>query len=499
MSKDFILAIDQGTTSSRALIFNRKFEVVAAAQESFQQHFPQDGWVEHDAEEIWQTVLNSCRQALSKAKLAASQLAGIGITNQRETTLIWHRDTGKPIAPAIVWQDRRTEPLCDALRRAGAEAEIQEKTGLMLDPYFSATKIQWLLDNTEGARAAANAGKLAFGTIDCWLLWQLTGGASHKTDATNASRTQLYNLHTGNWDQHLLSHFNIPESLLPTIADNVAEFGSTAPAVLGSPVPVFAMAGDQQAALLGQGCIQQGQAKCTFGTGAFLMVNAGNTAPHSQHRLLTTLGYRLDGKSTYAVEGSVFIAGAAVQWLRDGLALIESANECDAFMREYQGKPSPITLVPAFTGLGAPHWQPAARGAIFGLTRDTGKAALVVAALQSIALQTQDLVRAMQADGIDIANLKIDGGMTRNLPFNQCLADVLNTEVSRPAQEEMTVLGVAFLTALQIGWLKSLEDIERYWQPAGCCQPAMAQATRNQLLTRWARAIEAVELFATSS
>ncbi|MBB3168903.1 glycerol kinase GlpK [Simiduia aestuariiviva] len=496
MSSEYLLAIDQGTTSSRALVFNRKFEVLACAQAPFAQHFPDDGWVEHDAEEIWQSVLSTCRDALQQAGIGADQVAGIGITNQRETTVVWHRDTGQPIAPAIVWQDRRTQPRCAQLREQGLEPQIQAKTGLLLDPYFSATKIQWLLDNTDGARALAAQGKLACGTIDSWLLWRLTEGQAHKTDATNASRTQLYNLTSGQWDDDLLDQFDVPRSLLPEVADNTAEFGRCASHWFGAAIPVLAMVGDQQAALLGQACIAKGQAKCTFGTGAFLMVNAGRDIPQSQHRLLTTLAYRINGESTFANEGSLFVAGAAVQWLRDGAGLIDSAHACNQLMADYAGKLSPVTWVPAFTGLGAPYWDPAARGAVFGLTRDTSRADLVVGALQSIALQTHDLLSALHADGVAISELRTDGGMTNNAAFLQCLADVLQLSIYRPAQEEMTVLGAAYLTALQLGWLNTLTDIHSLWHAHSSCNPALSDKQHKTLLQRWHRAVAATQLFA---
>lgn len=492
----YILAIDQGTTSSRALIFDRRFTVVASAQQEFTQHFPADGWVEHDALEIWQSVLNTCRDALSRAALSAHQLSGLAITNQRETTVVWHRDTGQPIGPAIVWQDRRTQARCQALRQQGLEADIQARTGLLLDPYFSATKIQWLLDNTPGARDLAQQGLLACGTIDCWLLWQLTDGAQHKTDATNASRTQLYNLATGSWDPQLLDQFDVPASLLPTVSDNAGDFGLCADHWLGAPVPIVAMVGDQQGALLGQACIAPGQAKCTYGTGAFLMVNAGTQIPRSQHRLLSTVAYRLNGVSHYASEGAIFIAGAAIQWLRDGLHLIDKAADCNALLANYPHALSPVIMVPAFTGLGAPHWNPEARGALFGLTRDTGIADIVVGALQSIALQTYDLTEALWADGIQLSELRVDGGVTANSGFLHCLADILNRPVARPAQQEMTVLGAAYLAGLALGWLTSIEELAQLHGELQRCEPQLPAQARKKLLQDWQQAVAATVLFA---
>lgn len=491
----YILAIDQGTTSSRALIFDRAFAVVASAQQEFTQHFPADGWVEHDAMEIWQSVLDTCREALSHAAIAASQLAGLAITNQRETTVVWRRDTGQPIGPAIVWQDRRTQARCQAMRQQGLEADIQARTGLLLDPYFSATKIQWLLDNTPGARALADQGLLACGTIDCWLLWQLTDGAQHKTDATNASRTQLYNLETATWDAQLLHQFNVPASMLPTVCDNAGHFGASASHWLGAPVPVVAMVGDQQGALLGQACIAPGQAKCTYGTGAFLMVNAGTQPPRSQHRLLTTLAYRVNGVSHYASEGAIFIAGAAIQWLRDGLQLIDSAADCNALLTNYPHALSPVMMVPAFTGLGAPHWNPQARGALFGLTRDTGIADIVVGALQSIALQTHDLTEALRADGVQLSELRVDGGVTANRGFLQYLANILNRPVARPQQQEMTVLGAAYLAGLALGWLDSLADLAHLRGDLQRCEPQLAVQKREKLLRDWHKAVTATALY----
>ncbi|MDX5327437.1 MAG: glycerol kinase GlpK, partial [Marinobacter sp.] len=424
----YLLAIDQGTTSSRAIVFDARGTQVAVAQQEFHQYFPRDGWVEHDAVEIWDSTLAVCREALEKAGVQASDLAGIGITNQRETTVVWDRETGEPIHHAIVWQDRRTASLCTKLKSDGHEALVVERTGLLIDPYFSATKVAWLLDNVEGARKRAEAGELAFGTVDTWLLWNLTNGQSHYTDATNASRTALFNIHNQDWDDDLLALFRVPKALLPEVLDCADEYGDTHADWLGAPVKVAGIAGDQHAALIGQACFEPGMAKSTYGTGCFLMLNTGDQALRSENRLLTTMAYRLNGKPCYAIEGSIFVAGAAMQWLRDGLRLITHASE-SAGHAEAVGVDNPVYLVPAFTGLGAPHWDPNARGAILGLTRDTGIAEIVTAGLQSVCYQTKDLVRAIRNDGARLESIRVDGGMAVNDWVMQFLCDILNVTV----------------------------------------------------------------------
>ncbi|MCM0611155.1 glycerol kinase GlpK [Marinobacter sediminum] len=487
----YLLAIDQGTTSSRAIVFDESGSSVATDQQEFHQYFPQDGWVEHDAIEIWDSTLSVCRKALEKAGLEACKLSGIGITNQRETTVIWERESGKPIHHAIVWQDRRTASLCTKLKADGHEDTVVERTGLLIDPYFSATKIAWILDNVEGARARAEAGELAFGTVDSWLLWNLTGGASHYTDATNASRTALFNIHDQDWDEALLSLFRVPRSLLPEVLDSAADFGNTQAEWLGSPVAVAGIAGDQHAALIGQACFEPGMAKSTYGTGCFLILNTGDQALRSENRLLTTMAYRLNGKPCYAMEGSIFVAGAAMQWLRDGLKLIDHANESSAYA-ESVGVDNPVYLVPAFTGLGAPHWDPHARGAIMGLTRDTGVAEIVTAGLQSVCYQTKDLVRAIQNDGARLESLRVDGGMVVNDWVMQFLADILNVTVDRPRETETTALGAAYLAGLQTGVYESLEQISKLWECQRQFLPSMGPALRESLYAGWLDAVERV-------
>lgn len=459
-----ILAIDQGTTSSRAILFAADGSPQHSAQQEFAQHFPADGWVEHDGEDIWQSTLAVCREVLDKADISASDVAGIGITNQRETTLLWDAQSGELLHRAIVWQDRRTAEFCARLKADGHEALISERTGLLIDPYFSATKLRWLLDEVPEARQRAERGELRFGTVDCFLLWRLSGGQVHRTDATNASRTLLFNIHTQQWDEELLKLFDIPASLLPEVMDSAADFGQTDANVLGASVPVCGIAGDQQAALIGQACFSPGMVKSTYGTGCFMVMNTGDTPIRSQNRLLTTVGYRLKGQTTYALEGSIFVAGAAIQWLRDGLKLIQHAGETEALARQ-AGDHTGVYLVPAFTGLGAPYWDPTARGAIFGLTRDTGIAQIVAAGLQSVCFQTRDLLDAMQADGAqNTAALRVDGGMVINNWVVQELANILGVTVDRPQVTETTALGAAYLAGLQLGVFNNLDDIASHWR-----------------------------------
>ncbi|MDG5498243.1 glycerol kinase GlpK [Marinobacter sp. BGYM27] len=487
----YLLAIDQGTTSSRAMIFRRSGEVVAVAQQEFRQFFPQDGWVEHEPEEIWESTLEVCRRVIADSGLKAEQISGVGITNQRETTIIWDRATGKPIHRAIVWQDRRTAPVCTQLKNRGLENTVVEKTGLLIDPYFSATKIAWILDQVEGARQRAEAGELAFGTVDSWLLWHLTGGKVHRTDATNASRTALFNIHSQTWDDDLLKLFRVPSALLPEVLDSAADFGEVDADLLGAPLPVAGIAGDQQAALIGQACFEPGMAKSTYGTGCFLILNTGDAPLRSENRLLTTVAYRLNGKPCYAIEGSIFVAGAAMQWLRDGLKLITHASE-SLSLAETVGVENAVYLVPAFTGLGAPHWDPHARGAILGLTRDTGIAEIVTAGLQSVCYQTKDLVRAIQNDGAPLNELRVDGGMAVNDWVMQFLADILSVRVDRPKVTETTALGASYLAGLQLGIYESTSEIAELWARERAFSPEMAPALRESLYAGWLDAVERI-------
>ncbi|MDP3535141.1 MAG: glycerol kinase GlpK [Halomonas sp.] len=487
----FILAIDQGTTSSRAILFDRQGQISAIAQQEFPQHFPEDGWIEHNPEDIWESVIATCKEVLVKANISASQVDGVGITNQRETTVVWDRKTGKPIYNAIVWQDRRTSELCQSLRDQGHTEEVQAKTGLLIDPYFSATKLAWILDHVEGARERAERGELAFGTVDSFLIWRLTGG-KHATDATNASRTALFNIHTQQWDESLLKLYNVPANMLPEVKDSSDDFGTLEVSWLGEPLPIAGVAGDQQAALVGQACFQPGMGKSTYGTGCFMIVNTGDTPSLSRNRLLTTIGYRLNGKPSYAMEGSIFVAGATVQWLRDGLNLFADASETEALARETRSGHS-VYLVPAFTGLGAPHWDPKARGAIFGLTRDTGIAEIVAAGLQAVCYQTLDLQHCMN-DDMDAApkNLRVDGGMVKNSWVMQFLADMLNVQVDRPTILETTALGAAYLAGLRLGWYDSLEEIEQLWRCEKSFTPMMEETTREHLYQGWLDAVSRV-------
>tara|TARA_B110000879_G_scaffold184049_1_gene243317 strand:+ start:5523 stop:7016 length:1494 start_codon:yes stop_codon:yes gene_type:complete len=486
-----VLAMDQGTTSSRAILFDSSYTIVEQAQCEFEQQFPNSGWVEHSAIDIWQTSLDTARQAIANAGVSAQQIASIGITNQRETSVIWDRQTGEPIHNAIVWQDRRTADLCEKLKAQGLEPMVSSKTGLLLDPYFSATKIAWLLDNISGARDRAERGELAFGTMDSWLLWNLTGGKSHATDATNASRTLLYNIHQGEWDTELLTLFNIPQSLLPEVKDCAADFGSTS--LFGEPITIMGMAGDQHAATLGQACFEKGMIKSTYGTGCFALLNTGDSAVTSNNRLLTTIAYQLDGKVTYALEGSIFIAGAAVQWLRDGLGIIESAKqsgELAAQADEHQQ----VYMIPAFTGLGAPWWDPQARGALIGLTRGTGPAEISRAALESVCYQTLDLLNAMHADWQQEAEtvLRVDGGMVTSDWTMQRLADILQAPIDRPVIAETTALGAAWLAGSRAGVWPDQQGFAESWRLDKHFDPQMPEQQRNQKVAGWNDAIQRV-------
>ncbi|WP_323760371.1 glycerol kinase GlpK [Maricaulis sp.] len=473
-----LLAIDQGTTSSRAVVFKPDDDLVASAQREFQQIYPQPGWVEHDPDVIWATVRATAREALATAEKGGWRAEAIGITNQRETTLVWDRATGEAIHNAIVWQDRRTAERCATLRAEGHEAMVTDKTGLVLDPYFSATKIAWILDHVDGARARAEAGELAFGTVDTWLIWKLTGGAVHATDATNASRTALYDITTNRWDEALLDLFGVPAALLPEVRDSAGDFGVADKSVLGREIPITGVAGDQQAAAIGQVCLAPGEMKSTYGTGAFVLINTGDRPVRSSKKLLATIAYRIDGVTTYALEGSVLSAGATVQWLRDGLGLIAKASEIEALANSADPD-SGVYLVPAFTGLGAPYWDAEARGALVGLTRGAGRAEIARAALDSSVHQTCDLLDAMAADGVKALSLRVDGGMAANDAFLQRLADLTGIEVVRPVSIEATAWGAAFLAGLGCGMFKSLEDGRALWVADRSFAP-MADAERRE-------------------
>ncbi|MCE0731339.1 glycerol kinase GlpK [Halomonas sp. G15] len=488
----YLLAIDQGTTSSRAILFDRDGQAMATAQREFPQHFPHDGWIEHDPEDIWESVLATCREVLADTGIAPEAIAGVGITNQRETTVLWDRATGEPLYNAIVWQDRRTDEACRQLREAGHLEDVQSSTGLLIDPYFSATKLGWLLDEIPGARERAERGELAFGTVDSFLIWRLTGGRVHATDATNASRTALFNIHEQRWDEALMALFGIPASLLPEVKDSSDDFGHVDARWLGGELPIAGVAGDQQAALVGQACFTPGMGKSTYGTGCFMIVNTGDSAETSRNRLLTTVAYRLNGKPTYAMEGSIFVAGATVQWLRDGLQLFADAAETEALARQTRSGHS-VYLVPAFTGLGAPHWDPKARGAIFGLTRDTGIAEIVAAGLQAVCYQSRDLQVCMDDDmSATPGILRVDGGMVANNWVMQFLADMLGVPVDRPTVLETTALGAAYLAGLRLGWYRDLDEIAALWRCERRFSPQMDEAERERLYGGWKEAIERV-------
>ena len=486
----FVLAIDQGTTSSRAILFDGAMQVAAVAQEEFPQHFPRPGWVEHDPGDIWSSTAAVCRGAIERAGISPDRIAAIGITNQRETTLVWDRVTGMPIHNAIVWQDRRTAELCARLRNDGFEGVVTARTGLLLDPYFSATKLAFILDEVDGARARAARGELLFGTVDSFLIWQLTGGAVHATDATNAARTMLYNIHDGRWDAEICDRLGIPMEVLPEVRDCAADFGMTRPDLFGRPIPIRGVAGDQQAATIGQACFAPGMMKSTYGTGCFALLNTGDRAVSSSNRLLTTIAYQFGGRPTYALEGSIFIAGAVVQWLRDGLRIIRDAAETQA-LAEAADPLQEVYLVPAFTGLGAPHWDADARGAIFGLTRGTGPAELARAALQSVGFQTRDLLDAMQADwqARDPAILRVDGGMSASDWSMQFLADILGAPADRPKVRETTALGAAWLAGSQSGIYPDRDGFAAAWQLDRRFAPQMSAAERDRRVAGWRDAV----------
>ena len=489
-TQSYVLAIDQGTTSTRAIVFDAGAAPVAMAQTEFPQHFPASGWVEHEPEDLWTTTLATGREAMAKAGLTAADIAAIGITNQRETALVWERDGGRPLGRAIVWQDRRTAAACAALRAAGHEALVAARTGLVVDPYFSGTKVAWLLDAHEGARARAARGELLFGTVDTWLLWQLTGGAVHATDATNASRTMLFDIHRGDWDDELLAILDVPRLMLPEVRDCSGDFGTTHPDHFGGPIRVRGIAGDQQAAVVGQACFRPGMIKSTYGTGCFALINTGERAVPSRNRLITTIAYQLAGRRTYALEGSIFVAGAVVQWLRDGLGLIGAAAESGP-LAERADSAQEVYLVPAFVGLGAPHWNPDVRGALFGLTRATGPAELARAGLESVCYQTADLLAAMHADwdGADETVLRVDGGMVASDWTMQRLCDLLDAPVDRPGIPETTALGAAYLAGLAAGVYPEPELFAEGWRRERRFTPAMASDERARKLAGWARAV----------
>ncbi|MBI5373347.1 MAG: glycerol kinase GlpK [Sphingobacteriales bacterium] len=499
MSSRYILALDQGTTSSRSLVVDKQGSIISQAQKEFKQHFPQPGWVEHDANEIWSTQYGTLAEALAIAGITMNQVAGIGITNQRETTVVWDRGSGQPIYNAIVWQDRRTAAYCDELRAAGLAGTIQEKTGLIIDAYFSATKLKWILDHVSGAREKAAKGELAFGTIDSWLTWKLTNGEVHVTDVSNASRTMLFNIHSLQWDEELLKIFDIPASVLPEVKPSSRIYGVTGNIIPDSRIPVAGIAGDQQAALFGQLCTQPGMVKNTYGTGCFMLMNTGEKAITSKNNLLTTIAWQINDKTEYALEGSVFIAGAVVQWLRDELKIIRQSADVEKLAAQVKDTGG-VYLVPAFAGLGAPHWNQYARGAVFGLTRGSSNAHIARAALDSIAYQTYDVLKAMEADaGIQIRELRVDGGATVNNQLMQFQSDILNCKVVRPKITETTALGAAYLAGLAVGFWKNVEEIQQQWQVDKSFAPAMEAEKRTELVDGWQRAVKASIAWASTS
>jgi len=491
----FVLAIDQGTTSSRAIVFRSDISIAAVAQQEFPQHFPASGWVEHEPDDIWTSTMMTCRDALEKAGLKARDIAAIGITNQRETTVVWDRATGQAVHRAIVWQDRRTADICAQLKAEGHEPKVSQKTGLIIDPYFSGTKVAWILDQVPGLRQRAERGELLFGTVDCYLLWRLTGGKVHATDATNASRTLLFNIHTGAWDDELLAILRVPRSMLPEVKDSSARFGESDPELFGGAIPISGIAGDQQAATIGQACFTPGMMKSTYGTGCFALLNTGSTPVASKNKLLTTIAYQLGGKRTYALEGSIFVAGSAVQWLRDGLGIIKQAAETGPLADKSDSTQS-VYLVPAFVGMGAPYWRPNARGALFGLTRNTGPAELAHATLESVCYQTYDLWEAMRADWPEAKAenivLRVDGGMTASDWTMQRLADLLNAPVDRPMIQETTALGAAYLAGLCAGVYPEPAKFADNWRLERRFNPSMSEATRERKLKGWAQAVKGV-------
>ena len=487
----YVLSIDQGTTSSRGVIFDKNYEIVSIGQNEFTQFFPDSGWVEHDPEEIWMSTLESCHSAIKESKIDPSQIRAVGITNQRETTVVWDKVTGKPIYNAIVWQDRRTSDQCQNLKDLGHESLVNEKTGLLLDPYFCATKIAWILDNVSGARQKANEGQLLFGTIDCFLMWRLSNQQIHSTDATNACRTMLYNIHDGCWDEDLLKLFDIPSSMLPKVCDNAADFGKVDESIFGSEIPITASIGDQPSALVGQACFQPGMVKSTYGTGCFVLINTGYEPVKSNNKLLTTLAFQVNGKTCYALEGSIFVAGAAVQWLRDGLKFIESAQESESLAMQADDSQD-VYLVPAFVGLGAPYWDPDCRGALFGMTRNTGPAEITKATLESVCYQTSDLLSAIAKDLGEgkLSAIRVDGGMAASNWTMQMLSDLVELPVDRPKNLETTALGAAYLAGMQIGFYPSMSDFSDSWQSDSQFNSKMTSDSRERKLAGWKDAVK---------
>ena len=487
----YVLSIDQGTTSSRGVIFDKNYEIVSIGQKEFTQFFPDSGWVEHDPEEIWMSTLESCHSAIKESKIDPSQIRAVGITNQRETTVVWDKETGKPIYNAIVWQDRRTSDQCQNLKDLGHESLVTKKTGLLLDPYFCATKIAWILDNVSGARQKANEGQLLFGTIDCFLMWRLSNQQIHSTDATNACRTMLYNIHDGCWDEDLLKLFNIPSSMLPKVCDNAADFGKVDESIFGSEIPITASIGDQPSALVGQACFQPGMVKSTYGTGCFVLINTGYEPVKSNNKLLTTLAFQVNGKTCYALEGSIFVAGAAVQWLRDGLKFIESAQESESLAMQAD-ESQDVYLVPAFVGLGAPYWDPDCRGALFGMTRNTGPAEITKATLESVCYQTSDLLSAIEKDLGEgkLSAIRVDGGMAASNWTMQMLSDLVELPVDRPKNLETTALGAAYLAGMQIGFYPSMSDFSDSWQSDSQFNSKMTSDSRERKLAGWKDAVK---------
>ena len=489
-NKQYILSIDQGTTSSRGVLFDENYEIISIGQNEFTQFFPDSGWVEHDPEEIWTSTLESCRSAIKQSKIDPNQIRAIGITNQRETTVVWDKETGMPIYNAIVWQDRRTSDYCQSLRSLGHDSLVNQKTGLLLDPYFCATKIAWILDNVDGAREKANKGGLLFGTIDCFLMWRLSNQKIHSTDATNACRTLLYNIHEGCWDKDLLDLFNVPASMLPEVYDNAADFGVADESIFGSEIAIAASIGDQPSALVGQACFHPGMVKSTYGTGCFVLINTGYEPVKSNNKLLTTLAFQVNGKTCYALEGSIFIAGAAVQWLRDGLKFIESAEQSETLAMKADDSQD-VYLVPAFVGLGAPHWDPDCRGALFGMTRNTGPAEITKATLESVCYQTSDLLSAISKDlgESKLSAIRVDGGMAASNWTMQMLSDLVELPVDRPKNLETTALGAAYLAGMQVGFYPPMDEFSESWQSESQFNSKMKEELRERKLAGWKDAV----------
>lgn len=493
---NYILSIDQGTTSSRAILFNEEGEIVGVAQREFKQHFPKSGWVEHDANEIWSSVLSVMASVMTENNVSANEIKGIGITNQRETTVVWDKETGRPIYNAIVWQSRQTQPICDALKQEGHEQTFRDKTGLLLDPYFSGTKVKWILDKVDGAREKAAKGEILFGTIDTWLVWKLSGGRAHVTDYSNASRTLMYNIHELKWDDELLELLDVPKAMLPEVKPSSEIYCETIDYhFFGQSVPIAGIAGDQQAALFGQACFERGDVKNTYGTGGFMLMNTGEEAVKSGNGLLTTIAYGIDGKVNYALEGSIFVSGSAIQWLRDGLRMINSAPQSEDYAKRVDSTEG-VYVVPAFVGLGTPYWDSDARGAIFGLTRGTEKEHFIRATLESLCYQTRDVIEAMAQDsGIEVNSLRVDGGAVKNNFLMQFQSDLLNIEVERPEINETTALGAAYLAGIATGFWKDKSEIQRRWKLEKSFEPEMDQKESNRLYKGWKKAVEATQVF----